>query len=52
MKTLILILLLASTASAQVKYQSGYVKKSGKYVQGHLKTKANKTKADNLKKRK
>lgn len=51
MKAILLILLLSSTLSAQVKYQSGYIKKSGKYVNGHLKTKANKTKVDNLKKR-
>lgn len=41
----ILTLLFNSTLLAQ--YQNPYIKKSGKIVQGHLKTKPNKTKVDN-----
>lgn len=41
----ILTLLFNSTLWAQ--YQKPYIKKNGKIVSGHLKTKPNKTKADN-----
>ncbi|GAB6121130.1 hypothetical protein [Dysgonomonas termitidis] len=50
MKRIIFILLLALIAGylpAQSRYQKGYTKKDGTYVQGHRKTKSNKTNRDN-----
>jgi len=51
MKIFLVTLLFNSTLMAQVVYQKPYVKKSGKIVNGHLKTKPNNTKLDNLKKK-
>lgn len=45
MKTLVFILLFNSTLEAKV--VAPYIKKNGKIVQGHLKSKPNKTKVDN-----
>jgi uncharacterized protein YxeA len=41
------LLLFVAYADAQSRYQKGYTKKNGTYVQGHSKTKANKTNRDN-----
>ena len=46
MKKLIGLILLFSFA-AQAQFQKGYIKKNGKFVNGHLKTKPNKTTLDN-----
>lgn len=37
----------AQSVNSSVRYQRGYVKKDGTYVQGHYKTRSNKTNHDN-----
>ncbi len=37
-----------STSSSSVRYQSGYVKDNGTYVQSHVKTNVNSTNLDNF----
>ena len=38
----------AQSTNSSVRYQKGYVKKNGLYVQGHYKTRSNKTNHDNF----
>ena len=38
----------AQSVNSSVRYQKGYVKKDGTYVQGHYKTHSNKTNHDNF----